>query len=122
MQNRSGTFFSGEMSQIVGFGMMDAEAMVSLAKTWTLVDQQLYCASETKNVNKNINNSRDVSKTTISELTSSIKETATLISWRLHFYGITKVVDNAKTPDIQKINDNSSTTAVAIAVTVLGYE
>lgn len=194
--------------------MMDAEAMVSLAKTWTLVDQQLYCASETKNVNKNINNSRDVSKTTISELTSSIKETgknctirslekvqidvyfsyesrrgdftlilespsgtvsylmtprpedsdnthnvsekvnwtftsvhfwgenlqgkwnlslkyepedslnthdvsATLISWRLHFYGITKVVDNAKTPDIQKINDNSSTTAVAIAVTVI---
>ncbi|XP_065927111.1 furin-like protease kpc-1 isoform X2 [Magallana gigas] len=200
------------VSQIVGFGMMDAEAMVSLAKTWTLVDQQLYCASETKNVNKNINNSRDVSKTTISELASSIKETgqnctirslekvqidvyfsyesrrgdftlilespsgtvsylmtprpedsdnthnvsekvnwtftsvhfwgenlqgkwnlslkyepedslnthdvsATLISWRLHFYGITK--DNAKTPDIQKINDNSSTTAVAIAVTVI---
>lgn len=42
------------VSQIVGFGMMDAEAMVSLAKTWTLVDQQLYCASETKNVNKNM--------------------------------------------------------------------
>nr|XP_034333770.1 furin-like protease kpc-1 [Crassostrea gigas] len=200
------------VSQIVGFGMMDAEAMVSLAKTWTLVDQQLYCSSETKNVNKNLNNSRDVFNTTISELTSTIKDSgenctirslekvqidvcfsfdsrrgditlilespsftksylmtprsmdsfithdspgivtwtytsvhfwgeniqgkwnlsmkyesedslnthdvsATLISWRLHFYGISK--DNAKAPDIKKINDNSSTTAVAIAVTVI---
>lgn len=42
---------------------------------------------------------------------------ATLISWRLHFYVISK--DIAKNPDIQKINDSSSTTAIVIAITVV---
>lgn len=192
--------------------MMDAEAMVSLAKTWTLVNPQFYCSSETKNVNKNVTNSRDEFNTTISELTSTIQVTgdnctisslekvqidvcfsydsrrgdvtlilespsvtksylmtprsldshlthdlpgnmtwtftsvhfwgeniqgkwnlsmnyepedilhthdvsATLISWKLHFYGTSK--DTAKNPYIQKINDSSSTTAIATAITVV---
>ncbi|XP_063406079.1 furin-1-like [Mytilus trossulus] len=37
-----------EFSQILGFGLMDAEAMVSLGSKWTSVSRQLICNSITK--------------------------------------------------------------------------
>lgn len=42
------------MSQIIGFGMLDAEAMVSKAVSWTLVGQQFKCSSFIQKVNKKV--------------------------------------------------------------------
>ena len=36
------------VSQVVGFGLMDAEAMVTRAKAWTLVNPQVTCLTATK--------------------------------------------------------------------------
>lgn len=33
------------VSQVLGFGLMDAEALVTRAKTWVSVPHQLYCLS-----------------------------------------------------------------------------
>lgn len=33
------------VSQVLGFGLMDAEALVTRAKTWVSVPHQLYCFS-----------------------------------------------------------------------------
>ena len=38
------------VSQVVGFGLMDAEAMVTRAKAWTLVNPQVTCLTATKEV------------------------------------------------------------------------
>ena len=47
----SSCYFNDAVSQVVGFGLMDAEAMVTRAKSWTLVKPQVTCFTATKEVN-----------------------------------------------------------------------